>query len=80
MWLVSRFEKWYISTLIENRVGNDDVTGILQYRPSDLYLTGRKETMAIYPHSSPNLQIRPFLIRPLLPQDLDVPCNAWASC
>ena len=53
---------------------------ILQYRPSDLYLTDRKETMTIYPHSSPHLQIRPYLIHPFLPQDLDFPCNARASC
>ena len=37
----------YISTLIKNRVGDDGVPAILQYRPSDLYLTDRKETMAI---------------------------------
>ena len=29
------------------RVGDDGVPAILQYRPSDLYLTDRKETMAI---------------------------------
>ena len=28
-------------------VGDDRVPAILQYRPSDLYLTDRKETMAI---------------------------------
>ena len=32
---------------VENRVGDDGVRAILQYRPSDLYLTDRKETMAI---------------------------------
>ena len=32
---------------VENRVGDDDVHAILQYRPSDLYLTDRKKTMAI---------------------------------
>ena len=32
---------------VENRVGDDGVHDILQYRPSDLYLTDRKETMAI---------------------------------
>ena len=37
----------YIYTLIKNRVGDDGVPAILQYRPSDLYLTDRKETMAI---------------------------------
>ena len=34
-------------TLIKNIVGDDGVPAILQYRPSDLYLTNRKETMAI---------------------------------
>ena len=34
-------------TLIKNRVGDDGVPAILQYRPSDLYLTDRKETMEI---------------------------------
>ena len=32
---------------IKSRVGDDGVPVILQYRPSDLYLTDRKETMAI---------------------------------
>ena len=32
---------------VENRVGDDGVRAILQYRPSDLYLTDRKETMTI---------------------------------
>ena len=36
--------------------------------------------MAIYPHSSPHLQIRPSLIHPFLRQYLDIPCNARASC
>ena len=78
-------------TLIKNRVGDDGVPAILQYRPSDLYLTDRKETMAIlqkmYPHTSPHLQIRPSLVHPFLSQDklviqmhLDVTCNARASC
>ena len=44
---------------VENRVGDDGVRAILQYRPSDLYLTDRKETMEI-------LQIRPSLIHPFL--------------
>ena len=66
-------------TLIKNRVGDDGVPAILQYRSSDLYLSDRKETMTIYPHSSPHLQIRPLLLHPFLPQDLDVPCNARAS-
>ena len=38
---------YLLYTLIENRVGDDGVPAILQYRPSDLYLTDRKETMAI---------------------------------
>ena len=62
-----------ISTLIKNRVGDDGVPAILQYRPSDLYLTDRKETMTIlpkmYPHTSPHLQIRPSLVHPFLSQD-----------
>ena len=37
----------HIPTLIKNRVGDDGVPAILQYRPFDLYLTDRKETMAI---------------------------------
>ena len=31
----------------KNRVGDDGVPAILQYGPSDLYLTDRKETMVI---------------------------------
>ena len=42
-----RLTKIIISTLIKNRVDDDGVPGILQYRPSDLYMTDRKETMAI---------------------------------
>ena len=53
----------------KNRVGDDGVPAILQYRPSDLYLTDRKETMAIYPHPSPHLQVRHSLVHPFLPQD-----------
>ena len=34
-------------TYKKNRDGDDGVPAILQYRPSDLYLTDRKETMAI---------------------------------
>ena len=74
-------------TIIKNRVGDDGVPAILQYRPSDLYLTDRKETMKNYPHSSPHLKIRLSLVHPFLPQDklliqmhLDVSCNTWASC
>ena len=37
----------FISTLLKNRFVDDGVPAILQYRPSDLYLTDRKETMAI---------------------------------
>ena len=32
---------------VANRVGDDGVRAFLQYRSSDLYLTDRKETMAI---------------------------------
>ena len=75
---------------VENRVGDDGVRAILQYRPSDLYLMDRKETMAIlqkiYLHPSPCSQIRPSLVHPFLSQDklliqmhLDVPCNARAA-
>ena len=32
---------------VENKVGDDGVPAILQYRPSDLYLADRKETMSI---------------------------------
>ena len=35
------------STLIKNRVGDDGVPAILQYRTFNLYLTDRKETTAI---------------------------------
>ena len=38
---------FFIPTLIKSIVGDDRVPAILQYRPSDLYLTDRKETMAI---------------------------------
>ena len=70
----------FIRVGIKNKVGDDGGPAILQCRSSDLYLTDRKENMAIYPHSSPHLQIRPSLVHPFLPQDLDVPCNARASC
>ena len=69
-----------LSRFNKSKVGDDGVPVILQYRPSDLYLTDRKETMTIYPHSSPHLQIRLSLVHPVLPQDLDLPCNARASC
>ena len=36
----------------KNRVSDDDVPTILQYRPFDLYLTDRKETMAILQKST----------------------------
>ena len=35
------------STLIKKQIVDDGVPAILQYRPSDLYLTDRKETMTI---------------------------------
>jgi len=40
-------DKYFWTEGVENRVGDDGVRAILQYRPSDLYLTDRKETMAI---------------------------------
>ena len=40
-------DKYFRTEGVENRVGDDGVPAILQYRPSDLYLTDRKETMAI---------------------------------
>ena len=40
-------DKYFRTEGVENRVGDDGVRAILQYRPSDLYLTDRKETMAI---------------------------------
>ena len=52
-------------------VGDDRVFAILQYRPSDLYLTDRNETMAILQKDThtPQLQIRSSLVHPFLPQD-----------
>ena len=38
---------FFIPTLIKSIVGDDHVPAILQYRPSNLYLMARKETMAI---------------------------------
>ena len=38
---------FFIPTLIKSIVSDDRVPAILQYRPSDLYLTDRKETMVI---------------------------------
>ena len=32
---------------VENKVGDDGVRAVLQYRPSDLYLMDRMKTMAI---------------------------------
>ena len=44
---------------VENRVGDDGVRAILQYRPSDLYLTDRKETMEILQkHTHTSLHVR----------------------
>ena len=47
--------KLIISTLIKNRVGDDGVFAILKYRPSDLYLTDRKQTMTILQKIPPPL-------------------------
>ena len=40
-------DKYFWTEGAENRVGDDGVRAILQYRPSDLYLTDTKETMSI---------------------------------
>ena len=82
-------DKYFQTEGVENRVGDDGVRAILQYRPSDLYLMDMKETgnfAKIYPHVSPCSQIRPSLVQPFLSQDklliqmhLDVPCNARAA-
>ena len=48
-------DKYFRTEGVEHRVGVDGVRAILQYRPSDLYLTDRKKTMAIlqkYTHTS----------------------------
>ena len=45
--LKSEKDKYLGTEGVENRVGDDGVRAILQYRPSDLYLTDRKKTMAI---------------------------------
>ena len=45
--LKSEKDKYLGTEGVENRVGDDGVRAILQYRPSDLYLTDRMETMAI---------------------------------
>ena len=53
--LKSEKDKYLGTEGVENRVADDGVCAILQYRPSDLYLTDRKETMAIlqkYTHTS----------------------------
>ena len=39
--------KYIKYALIKNRVGDDGVLAILQYRPSDLYLADSKETMMV---------------------------------
>ena len=87
--LKSEKDKYLGTEGVENSVGDDGVRAIQQYRPSDLYIMDRKETMAIlqkYTHTPLQLQIRPSLVHPFLSQDklliqmhLDVPCNAWAS-
>lgn len=48
-------DKYFRMEGVENRVGDDGVRAILQYRPSDLCLTDTKETMEIlqkYTHTS----------------------------
>ena len=63
----------FIRVGIKNRVGDDGGPAILQCRSSDLYLTDRKENMAILQKDthtpSPHLQIRPSRIHPFLSQD-----------
>ena len=54
-----------ISALIKPRVGDDGVPAILQYRPSDLYLTDRKQTMTIL-----RKDIGTSLVHPYLPTSL----------
>ena len=81
---------FFIRVEIKNGVGDDGVPAILQYRPSDLYLTDRGNYGNFakrYPHTTPHLQIRPSLVHPFLSHDkqviqmhLDVMCNARASC
>ena len=47
---IQRYKDWtltYLYSYKKNRVGDDGVPAILQYRPSDLYPTDRKETMEI---------------------------------
>ena len=46
IYLYSLFFLSFFPTLIKNRVADDGVPAILQYRPSDLYPTDRKETVA----------------------------------
>ena len=77
----------HLARSYQNRVGDDGVPAILQYRSSDLYLMDRKETMAILQKDTDTPLHRPCLIHPFLPQDKllmqmhrDVPCNARASC
>ena len=43
---------FFIPTLIKSIVGDDRVPAILQYRPPDLYLMDRKETMSIWQKDS----------------------------
>ena len=45
--LKSEKDKYLGTEGVENRVDDDGVRAILQYRPSDLYLMDRKETMTI---------------------------------
>ena len=45
--LASNYKKTELFLTQYRRVGDDGVPAILPYRPSDLYLTDRKETMTI---------------------------------
>ena len=50
-----------ISTLIKNRVGDDGVPAILQYRPSDLYLTDGKQIIEILQKDTHTSLVYPYL-------------------
>ena len=69
---LSKLFTHYISTLIKNRVGDDGVLAILQYRPSDyIWRIGRKlwQFCKKIPTPLSHLQIRPSLVHPFLSQD-----------
>ena len=59
---MSTFERLSRHTSIST-LDDDGVPAILQYRPSDLYLTDRKQTMAILQKDT-----RTSIVHPYLPQ------------